>query len=469
MSDDCWKNGERKHTCEKGFTYRYMHPSCNTLWSSEQRSPQLVLYLPYLHWSKDEDQKEQARVLEAFHLHENLRNSYYQARNDPSRRLRIFSLADCDDDSPDALRHHPRRTLDQFYYHSIDTKARDNDQIVSYGTEKLLMVDQLWVCVTSPDTIFTFFPQNPVESDRDYEFADLKKSLVHGLKQNSLTKDNFFCEDAFDMAAYCLYHAVAVLLDHRHSSSDLAVMRIFRNTLEKTSDDAVKAFDSFIINPDANLDVGYELKLLQKASDLRDELRILRHLFSEQRGVINKFLREVHRRIYGKNAVSLAKRALTKLDEYDYEAKKHHDEADTIRDYILALLDLKQKGAGLEVARGTAEQGRIMMIFTVFTIVFLPLSFFTSLYGMNIREWSGQRTNLAAKTAMVYMAPISTVVIFLALVVAFFGKLRRLVRRCWGRDDRGGLYSRVSQEDTVLDNMRRRMRTTRRGEGYAIV
>ena len=55
----------------------------------------------------------------------------------------------------------------------------------------------------------------------------------------------------------------------------------------------------------------------------------------------------------------------------------------------------------------TATQGRSIMIFTIITIIFvglefpdpsvshsantlqLPLSFFTSLFGMNVREWMG--------------------------------------------------------------------------------
>lgn len=48
---------------------------------------------------------------------------------------------------------HPRRTLDQFFYHGIDTSARDIDQVVyrfcrRYEIEpKVFMVDQLWLWV----------------------------------------------------------------------------------------------------------------------------------------------------------------------------------------------------------------------------------------------------------------------------------------------------------------------------------
>lgn len=36
-----------------------------------------------------------------------------------------------------------------------------------------------------------------------------------------------------------------------------------------------------------------------------------------------------------------------------------------------------------------STQNLSVMIFTTFTVIFLPLSFFTSLFGMNTAEWSG--------------------------------------------------------------------------------
>lgn len=50
---------------------------------------------------------------------------------------------------------HPRRTLDQFFYHGIDTSQRDSDQVVwrycqnyrQYEKPNLFMVDQLWMWI----------------------------------------------------------------------------------------------------------------------------------------------------------------------------------------------------------------------------------------------------------------------------------------------------------------------------------
>lgn len=55
---------------------------------------------------------------------------------------------------------HPRRTLDQFFYHGIDTSVRDTDQVVyryceRHGVEpKVFMVDQLWLWIIGKGECF---------------------------------------------------------------------------------------------------------------------------------------------------------------------------------------------------------------------------------------------------------------------------------------------------------------------------
>lgn len=102
-----------------------------------------------------------------------------------------------------------------------------------------------------------------------------------------------------------------------------------------------------------------------------------------------------------------------------------------------SLLDMKQRQANVDeavIARKSAQeaarQGRAIMVFTVFTIVFLPLSFFTSLFGMNTSEWSGDETNLSLHTIGVLMGAISFSVILVAFLIAFNEPIRVLVLWC---------------------------------------
>lgn len=88
------------------------------------------------------------------------------------------------------------------------------------------------------------------------------------------------------------------------------------------------------------------------------------------------------------------------------------------------LDEARQSGRANEVA---AETSRAVMIF----IIFLPLSFFASLFGMNAREWSGTPTNYGLRTMVVLTCATSAGVIVIALLVAFNRAVRRKARIVW--------------------------------------
>lgn len=50
----------------------------------------------------------------------------------------------------------------------------------------------------------------------------------------------------------------------------------------------------------------------------------------------------------------------------------------------------------------------------------LPLSFFTSLFGMNVRDWTGDERNSTLHRVMILMGSASAAIIVIALLAAFF-------------------------------------------------
>jgi hypothetical protein len=66
------------------------------------------------------------------------------------------------------------------------------------------------------------------------------------------------------------------------------------------------------------------------------------------------------------------------------------------------------------------RQGYAMMTFTIVTVLFLPLSFFTSLFGMNVRDWTGDPANSTLQRVMILMGSASAAIIVIALLAAFF-------------------------------------------------
>jgi hypothetical protein len=88
------------------------------------------------------------------------------------------------------------------------------------------------------------------------------------------------------------------------------------------------------------------------------------------------------------------------------------------------LLDMKQQQSGIIEAKAAIRradesvlQGRSIVVFTVVTIFFLPLSFFATLFGMNAQEFNEGYMPLS--TQLIYMFSISSVVIILSLAIAF--------------------------------------------------
>jgi hypothetical protein len=67
------------------------------------------------------------------------------------------------------------------------------------------------------------------------------------------------------------------------------------------------------------------------------------------------------------------------------------------------------------------------MIFTTFTVIFLPLTFFTGLFGMNTREWGGEN-NLPLKTIGAISLPSSLALIAISLIAAWSTNARRLIK-----------------------------------------
>jgi len=120
------------------------------------------------------------------------------------------------------------------------------------------------------------------------------------------------------------------------------------------------------------------------------------------------------------------------------------------------LLDMKQKQASIieaqQARRQTkvaANQSRTVVIFTLVTIIFLPLSFFASVFGINAREWSGTETNPSLREIFTYMTVVSLIVILVALLAAFGRLAQRLAQKMlgWAASQVLKLWKRKSAAD----------------------
>jgi hypothetical protein len=104
-----------------------------------------------------------------------------------------------------------------------------------------------------------------------------------------------------------------------------------------------------------------------------------------------------------------------------------------IHDDLNHLLDLQQKQATVwearstrEGARATSRQGNVMVIFTMVTIIFLPLSFMASFFALDIKEFPADengQTNWPLRRVCAYLFGVSFAVIIPFIALAFASEL----------------------------------------------
>ncbi|KAI3542651.1 hypothetical protein CSPX01_06856 [Colletotrichum filicis] len=220
------------------------------------------------------------------------------------------------------------------------------------------------------------------------------------------------------------------------------------------------------------LNINPEGKLQREIKDIIDELDIMIHVNGKQREVIKRFVKHVeniydpsgkwrdetlspdgNRDYFRSRSMSRSGEDITsteearkqeerKKDEFTWFRKQAYDlisdvddrmneleslrkSAETTSQGIKDLLDLKQQQASIlqawqsvRQADESVRQGRSVMIFTIVTIIFLPLSFMSSVFGMNNRDIGD--TNMSFGDQASWMFPISASVIFISIVFAFW-------------------------------------------------
>ncbi|KAI0513340.1 hypothetical protein F5B22DRAFT_647891 [Xylaria bambusicola] len=343
----------------------------------------------------------------------------------------------------------------------------DGDADIINGN--VLMIDQLWLWAVDNTTLLTFFPKresHPIEGPM-FQQADLRNSIYNELNGDLTGR----CENVLDLAAFVTLHAVTVLLD-RAAHPDLDIFRIFDEAigiLTERMTSSLKRFrmesynkthsdsDSDTDDPDDNRTEtikkrhNREVERAERQNreitsavlelrDMEDELRTLLNLFAEQQDVIKKmrtgsqYSDVATLTDYGREYL---KEALQRLDEYEKQAHDMLARVDATRKDFEKLQGMIQRQAQVDEVRWSRLQAELassqnlsVMIFTTFTVIFLPLSFFTSLFGMNTQEWGGPDENNFPSLKLIgaISLPASAFLIAITLVAAFSGRIQGLIK-----------------------------------------
>ncbi|KAI1346033.1 hypothetical protein F5Y01DRAFT_322383 [Xylaria sp. FL0043] len=424
---------------------------------------------------------------------------------------------------------HPRRTLDQAFYWTLNsTKKRDRDQVVYRGTtvthddlhrydherkewpdhkglenracdicrdnirkvSRVVMVDQLWMWILDSQTLITCFPKRYGANKQD--FSGVHKSIRTTLESLGSDQPRTVFELALIVLDECTktFFDRTKLLDRQPQVIDEfskaignimhAQTTAFRR-LWRWTDDARKIFRSkqYADTSDLHiplLDINPEGKLEREIEDIIEELDIMLHITNIHKDIIKSFITQAEKILNPNNKFPKdfdcrpSKESKIPDDQANYQSFKlraeeiqervesHVKDLDVLRksakntaDDVLHLLTMKQQQASVVQAwqavrqsDETIKQGRSIMVFTLATIVFLPLSFLTSVFGMNNQEFGDNQWTL--KHQLLYIFAISAGVVFISLLFAFSAWIRAWTWAIYSRLTIGfvtktGLYS----------------------------
>ena len=410
------------------------HATCN-----------VCAFMPFLHFeSADKRQKMQAAIqrAETFNLQPRLVES--STRDEMLINAHLAS-------STASL--HVRRTLDQFFYPNIDTETRDQDQVVyryqkaEQGHDpKIFMVDQLWMWILGTNLIVTSFAQRWEQPKND------PLNVLDGIVEDINSKTRDPVRSVYDLAILITSRCSGVFDRHRMGDEEYQFLDMFEASIGTATDKETVLFKRFNrasaqasdwlknhrklshsidvhaltgaegdehkepLFVDRLLDIGQETDLLAEAKDIRDELNMISTVLQHQQNVLADFQDVIAEIYHGqhRSQYDMKKRFKDQQRTIDMHLKdisRMDKQAERIYASITDLLDLKQKHANAFEARfardqaaGTTRQGKIIMVFTIVTVVFLPLSFISSIFSINIEQFPRARGGSSDKLNISYVA-----------------------------------------------------------------
>ncbi|KAI1634467.1 hypothetical protein F4809DRAFT_510196 [Biscogniauxia mediterranea] len=308
------------------------------------------------------------------------------------------------------------QTLDQFYYHSLaGTDGRATDQVlfrhqahVPESDRVICIVDQLWLYVVDDETMITSCSQQ-----RGEDAINIQKIISEHFTDDSGRRPQV--SYVYGMIPLMMALCARKSIEWELGESRERLLDVFGSAIARAlqSHREVELFNEFTqgLKPEnqllregkmkLNYYIHEEIELLKEVKDILDELNIIQTVLISQRSILKEaftFLRSY------RNFRLIPERCLdditdyywtlSKIDSSRQEVDKLAYDAKEVQKNINHLLDLRQKDANLSEAiwarkssEDTTRQGRTIMVFTVVTIIFLPITFLTSLFALDITSF----------------------------------------------------------------------------------
>ncbi|GES66870.1 1-alkyl-2-acetylglycerophosphocholine esterase [Aspergillus terreus] len=362
--------------------FRFMKPECVMQdKKGGDTSPRLALYMPYLTFATyPHKQPSSYQALlntyskTAIHQFRTLDESYYQFTSD------------------DADEERERRNKDQ-----VVTRTLFNNNLEEIVSWDLVGVEQLWLWIVDDKTVITSSTHRADGRSNVVQASVLDRLTELGHGENKRSQP----ATALELSKFIVDTCVQFYSRTKYSPTNIkqipnpvawSIRQFFSDSVNRAAVKEAGLFKQFSdkglvkaksrrghqhedFNSVKDIYVQQTASLLTHVKDMRDELNMIKAIVSDQEAV--------QCGLYEKDCS--AAHIISDLEEMDRATQR-------VYEAVEATLTLEQNVIALTQSEETVQQGRILMAFTVATIIFLPMSFLVSLFAVDITAFPHNRS-----------------------------------------------------------------------------
>ncbi|KAM7213702.1 hypothetical protein V8F06_010901, partial [Rhypophila decipiens] len=284
--------------------------------------------------------------------------------------------------------------------------------------------------------IITCFPDGWHEKSKNSDPTDILDSMIHDASR---------IQSPSALAEAIVNKCLTAYLDPiNNTDEEKQVLELYNKAIGKLADAEASRFQQFSDqvklerestheSKQQELDISEDITLLEQIKDIRDELNIFLVIFSDQEKVLGDLCKF---RLWkdqilssasppdGEQYLFYSSQRITRA--YIAEVKRMDKRAEETSKALKDLLDLKQKQANVKEARWAREQafeatrqGNTLVVFTLVTIVFSPLSFMAAFLAIDIKEFPKTNGDMDLDFVLKYIFSISAAIVLPLVLLAF--------------------------------------------------
>nr|POE47809.1 ankyrin repeat and protein kinase domain-containing protein 1 [Quercus suber] len=349
----------------------------------------LYIFMPYIHSETVDNMRQMHRIAGEAYASDNgtaidLRNSDQLHELSSMSLDEVLLRAHLNRFAPSL---HMRRTLDQSFYHNLNTIARDSSgQVVhryqdkvlkkSEAHQTVLMVDQLWIWVLNDELVVSSFPAKWGQPLND------SMNVLESIKEYINSNNQGRVRSVYELAMMITSHCSRAYHRHGLVGDDEQYLDMFEGSIGIAMDREVALFRSFdrqsekarrwMHNSDNMergrsppfiselLNINSETALLKEIKDIHDELEMWDMICSHQAKVLPIMQEAIESICEQKDRPLFVKQRYKKAFEEQKRAVIHPRE------------DIERM---------------IRQVFTLVTVIFLPLSFIAAFLAIDISDF----------------------------------------------------------------------------------